>query len=150
NNRNSLISFYHDDDTSGLRAFNGLNEELTLVEVKEMIDGLRKAYLNINEVEYKKRTLEQIKYDIDYLFEECEVGPNLFKNFRKDIKRNYVIECTNCLKKISTKTEKGYWVAQSYHKQIYGEKFCSEWCVVKYIDDIKQNIIKKKKILYDL
>jgi hypothetical protein len=148
--RRAFYRFYHDNETSGLRIFNGLDEELTLVEVKEIIDGLKKAYLNINEVEYKKRTLEQIEYDIDFLFKESEFGPNISENFRKNIKRQYVIECTNCLKKISSKTEKGYWIAQNYHKQIYRKKFCSEWCVLKYINEVKQSSIKAKKIRYGL
>ena len=72
------------------------------------------------------------------------------KSFRKDLKRHYSIKCVNCLRKISTKTNEGYWIAQSYYNQIHGEKFCSEWCVNKYIDEIKQNTIKETKIRYGL
>lgn len=72
------------------------------------------------------------------------------KGFRKNLKRHYSIDYVNCLSKISTKTDEGYWIAESYHKQFHGEKFCSEWCVNKYIDEIKQNAIKKKMIHYGI
>ncbi|MFC5732332.1 hypothetical protein [Cytobacillus gottheilii] len=148
--RQAYYNFYRDEENGGLRAFNGLNEELTLKEVKEIIAGLTTSYIRISDKEYKERTLDQIKNDVDYSFSEFNQGPPLKKQFRKDLKRHYSIECVNCLKEISTKTDEGYWMAQNWHKQIHGEKFCSEWCVNKYIDEIKQNTIKEKKVRYEL
>ncbi|OHR68699.1 hypothetical protein HMPREF3291_08600 [Bacillus sp. HMSC76G11] len=150
NKRRSFYNFYKDKETGGLRAFNGLNEELTFSEIQEIIEGLTTSYLNISEKEYANRTLNQIKYDVDYSFSECNQGPPTKKYFRKDLKRHYSIKCVNCLKEISTKSNEGYWIAQSYHKRIYGEKFCSEWCLNKYIDEIKQTLIKEKKLRYGL
>lgn len=146
--RNSCFQVYHDEPTGGLRVFNRLNEELNLNEVKELIEGLSKAYMSISEEEYRKRTLNQIYYDVDLTFEECSIGEPIKKLFRTDLQRHYTINCTNCLNKIPTKTEEGYWVAQSYHKQIYGKKFCSEWCVDKYINEVKQKTVKEKIAKY--
>lgn len=148
--RKSFYTFYKDEETGGLRGFNGLDEELTPEEAQEIIKGLTTSYLNIIEKEYVDRTLDQIKYDVELAFEQCSEGPPKRKLFRKDLKRHYSIKCVNCLEKISTKTNEGYWIAQSYHNQIHGEKFCSEWCVNKYIDEIKQNTIKEKKIRYGI
>jgi hypothetical protein len=148
--KKSFYRFYKDEDTGGLRAFNALDEELTFAEVKEIIDGLTTSYLNMNKKEYIDRTLAQIKYDVDFSLSECNEGPPLKKLFRKDLKRHYSIKCVNCLEKVSTKTHEGYWVAQSFHNQIYGEKFCSEWCVNKYIDEIKQSKIKEEKLKYGI
>ncbi|MFJ5762734.1 hypothetical protein ACIQAA_27120 [Neobacillus sp. NPDC093182] len=150
NIRRTFYNFYKDEVTGGLRGFNGLNEELTLKEVQEIIGGLTTTYLNISEKEYEERTFAQIKYDVEDSFKQFIEGPLIKKLFRKDLKRHYTIKCVNCLKEISTKTDKGYWIAQNWHNQIHGEKFCSEWCVNKYIDEIKQNTIKEQKARYGL
>lgn len=148
--RRSFFNFYKDEVTGGLRGFNGLHEELTIKEVQEIIEGLTTSYLNISEKEYIDRTFNQIKYDVESDFEQFSEGPPKRKLFRKDLKRHYSIKCVNCLKKISTKTHEGYWLAQNWHNQIHGEKFCSEWCVNKFINEIKQNTIKEKKSQYGL
>lgn len=109
--RNAFHNFYRDQATGGVRVFNGFNEELTLAEVEEIIRGLTASYLNISNEEYTDRTLDQIKYDVDYAFSECSQGPPVKKLFRKDLKRHYSIKCVNCLKEISTKTDEGYWIA---------------------------------------
>lgn len=144
--RKLYYTFYKENEE--LRVFNGLNEELTLSEVKEIIDGLNDTYINIEEEQYRERTFEQIKYDVETSFAEFYEGPPIKKYFRKDIVRHYKIKCTNCLKEMSTKTEEGYWAAQSWHIHIQGEKFCSEWCVNKYINEIKENTIKERSLRY--
>lgn len=144
--RKSYYTFHEDNEE--LRVFDGLNEELTLGEVKEIINGLTATYINIEEEQYRERTLAQIKYDVEANFVEFNAGPPIKKYFRKDIVRHYTIKCTNCLKKISTKTEEGYWAAQNWHIHIHGEKFCSEWCVNRYINEIKENTIKEKSLRY--
>lgn len=148
--RKDFYRFYKDFVTGGLRGFNGLNEELTIKEVGELIRGLATSYLDLSNDEYKERTLNQIKYDVDHSISECEQGPPIVKPFRIDLKRHYSIKCVNCLKKVSTKTYDGYWIAQSFHKELHGEKFCSEWCVTKYIDEVKCAAIKKKKVHYGI
>lgn len=144
--RKSYYTFYQENEE--LRVFDGLNEELTLSEVRGIIDGLTTTYINVEKEQYRERTMAQIKYDVESSFEEFHAGPPIKKFFRKDIIRHYTIKCTNCLKKISTKTEEGYWAAQNWHIHIHGEKFCSEWCVNKYIDEIKENTIKGKFLRY--
>lgn len=148
--RKSFYNFYKDEEKGGLRAFNGLGEELTLKEVQEIIDGLTICYLHVDQKEYQKRTLAQVSYDVTSSFKEFSDGPPIKKLFRKDLKRHYSFECVNCLEKISTKNHEGYWIAQNFHNQIHGEKFCSEWCVNKYIDEIIQNTIREKQIKYRL
>lgn len=144
--RKSYYTFYQENEE--LRVFDGLNDELTLSEVREIIDGLTSTYINIEEDHYRERTLAQIRYDVETSFVEFHEGPPLKKYFRKDIVRHYKIKCTNCLKEISTKTEEGYWTAQNWHIHIHGEKFCSEWCANKYINEIKENTIKEKSLRY--
>ncbi|MED0667739.1 hypothetical protein P4T04_15545 [Bacillus badius] len=148
--RKNFYSFYKDEETGGLRGFNGLDEELTVQEVREIIDGLTMSYLNISESDYEKRTLNTIKDDVDYQFYEYFDTPPERKHFRKDLKRHYSITCENCLEKISSKSPEGYWTVQNFHKAIHGRKFCSEWCTNKYIEEIKQSTIKEKKKRYGL
>ncbi|WP_160726163.1 hypothetical protein [Bacillus sp. USDA818B3_A] len=45
--KQSYYNFYKDEETGGLRAFNGLRKELTVEEVKEIIDGLTTSYLKL-------------------------------------------------------------------------------------------------------
>lgn len=146
--RKSHYTFHENKITGEFRAFNGLGEELTLSEVGEIIEGLTASYINIEEEEYQERTLEQIKYDVETSFVEFHEGPPIKKHFRKDLIRHYTVNCTNCLKKINTKTDESYWAAQNWHTNIYGEKFCSEWCVNKYINEVKANTIKEKSLRY--
>jgi hypothetical protein len=148
--RRSYYRFYKDEESGGLRGFNGLDEELTLSEVQEIIEGLTATYLNVDKNEYAIRTLDQINYDVNSDFEQFNDGAPQKKLFRKDLKRHYSFKCANCLEKISTKTHEGYWLAQNWHNQIHGEKFCSEWCVNKFIDEIKQSTIKERKLCYGL
>ncbi|MEK3855735.1 hypothetical protein [Cytobacillus sp. FSL H8-0458] len=146
--RRAFYNFFKDNESGGIQVFNGLHEELTLEEVQELIDGLTIAYKKISEEEYKERTLDQVIYDVNHDFEIFEEGPHINRPFRKDLKRNYTIKCANCLSEISTKEHEGYWVAQNHHVKIHGEKFCSEWCVNKFIDEQKQIAIKKKRTRY--
>lgn len=96
----------------------------------------------------KNETLDQIIYDVNHDFEIFEEGPHNKRPFRKDLIRHYTIKCANCLSEISTKEHEGYWAAQNHHVKIHGEKFCSEWCVNKFIDEQKQIAIKKKRTRY--
>jgi hypothetical protein len=60
-----------------------LNEELTPTVIQEIFEGLTTSFLNISEKEYAARTLNQIKYDVDYSFSKCNQGPPIKKFFRK-------------------------------------------------------------------
>jgi hypothetical protein len=146
--RKSFYNFIKDEESGGVQVFDGLHEELTIEEVQHLIEGLTIAYKKISTEKYKERTLNQIIYDVNHDFEIFEEGPHIKRLFRQDLKRDYTIRCANCLSEISTKEHKGYWLAQNHHVKIHGEKFCSEWCVNKYIDEHKQITIKKRRTRY--
>lgn len=148
--KKSYYRFYKDVKTGGLRGFNGLDEELTLEEVIELIEGLTKSYLDIGYEDYKVRMYEQIKLDVENDFNQFNEGPPIEKFFRRDIKKHYTVVCSNCLKKISTKKDQSYWFSQSTHEEISGKKFCSEWCANKYIDELRQMTIKELKVHYGI
>ena len=143
-----FYSFSRDEENNEVRVYNGYNEELTLSEVRELIEGLHNTYININREVLLERTLTDLEDTINQNFSTFSYGPAIHKEFKKDLKKHYKIECPNCLEKISTKDSAGYWMAQNCNNKIYGKKFCSELCVNQYTDEVKQNLIDEKKSRY--
>jgi len=139
--------FYKNEKTGEIRIFDDKGKEVPLEEIKELIEGLKLSYLDISEEEYVERTLAQIKYDLDNFFDEYVGDPPEKKFFRKDLKRNWSFKCENCLEKVSSKTCKEYWSSSNWHiNGLYGKSFCSEWCANKYREEVKRDILKKRKL----
>ena len=143
-----FYTFSKDEQNEEVRVFNGYNDELSLKEVKELIEGLNNTYINIDKEVLLERTLATLKEKIDQNFNTYSFGLPLYKEFKKDLKRHYKLECPNCLGKFSSKESNGFWVAQNCHIKIHGKKFCSADCIDIYINKVYITTFEEKKSKY--
>ncbi|MCP3765057.1 hypothetical protein NLX67_22395 [Domibacillus sp. A3M-37] len=118
----------------------------------ELANELVKRYGSMSEKELMDGVKESIESKIELDFGEFVGGRKPFehKEFRKNLKRNWSFKCACCERKVSSATDKDYYVLQDdsiYNLGIpegfMGSRACSEACEKSLIEQMKQ-IIRDK------
>jgi hypothetical protein len=118
--------------------------ELSLKDVKQIIDGLTKEYLLLNEEEKRELLIRMLQTEFDkryaYPFKWRE------RVFGKNLQRAWGFKCVNCLTKVSSVTHQVYYIFNSHfqHELGYHKRFCSEWCANKFYEEKKAEYVKDR------